>query len=458
MTVSVPLDSTFESISEHIKKVRNAIKKCRRCVAITGAGVSVSAGIPDFRSTDGLFALLKEKYPKSVVSGKDLFDATLFLNPTTTRIFYHFIAEFKERILQAQDTAAHRFLKSLDAQGKLLRCYSQNIDSLEKRVGLETRIDPSNKAATRAVLLHGDLDHVVCTVCHNRYIFDEEVRRAFRAGDPPDCPSCMEQQQVRDIMGMRSRPSGFLRPDIVLYNEQHPHGSLIGELSEFDLRKNPDLLIIMGTSLKVPGIKRLVKEMAKCVHARGGTVIFVNRVALARSEWDGVFDYHFIGDADQAIELLSGENEASEDELTQLETKHVKRPAEDDPAETERKKGRIELLNNMVVVQTKLNFRATKSSTLANNEKKGRTGKVGRPRKVDTKGVTKKVKDPTTKPSRSRSKTASKSKQANSNGLDKLSDTSPNNTTTKATSAPRGRRKTEELGADQTRLTLWHKH
>jgi NAD-dependent SIR2 family protein deacetylase len=45
---------------------------------VAGAGISVSAGIPDFRSKDGLFKILKEKHPKTLLSGKDLFDVSVF--------------------------------------------------------------------------------------------------------------------------------------------------------------------------------------------------------------------------------------------------------------------------------------------------------------------------------------------------------------------------------------------
>lgn len=75
-----------------------------------------------------------------------------------------------------------------------------------------------------------------------------------------------------------------------------------------DVRKGPDLLIIMGTSLKVHGLKKLVKEFAKVAHARKGPktpgiVIFVNKTSPG-SEWDGVIDYHVQGDTDSWTEKV----------------------------------------------------------------------------------------------------------------------------------------------------------
>lgn len=102
---------------------------------------------------------------------------------------------------------------------------------------------------------------------------------------------------------------GKLRPGIVLYDEPHPLGDEIGAIETADLARKPDLLIIMGTSLKVHGLKKLVKEFAKAVHASGangrskspiipkGKVIFVNKTPPS-SEWDGIIDYHIEGETD----------------------------------------------------------------------------------------------------------------------------------------------------------------
>ncbi len=58
-----------------------------------------------------------------------------------------------------------------------------------------------------------------------------------------------------------------------------------------DLRRNPDMLLVMGTTLKVVGIKALVKTVARSVRANGGLVVMVNRDVIAGKEWDEVFDY-----------------------------------------------------------------------------------------------------------------------------------------------------------------------
>ncbi|KAJ2878178.1 NAD-dependent deacetylase hst3 [Coemansia aciculifera] len=278
------------------------------------------------------------------------------------------MGELRNLVSRANCTPTHAFIKELDEAGKLLRCYTQNIDSLEKRIGLETSLHtpvsesldspdiastpcsspPSlasdcssldtedsalavaekktlaakrrifrrrqmtlDRTFTRAVQLHGDLDNVVCTICHTKYPFTEKLAEEFCEGAPPPCPRCKEIEMIRDLVGKRSVASGVLRPDIVLYNENHPQSELIGTLSEYDLKRRPDLLIVIGTSLKIPGIKRMVKEMAHSVHAcalrskraGAGKVIFINRDEPPKG-WEDIFDYYVAGDSDRAISLL----------------------------------------------------------------------------------------------------------------------------------------------------------
>ena len=90
---------------------------------------------------------------------------------------------------------------------------------------------------------------------------------------------------------------GSLRPAIVLYDEPHPYGEAIGDLQAYDLLKKPDLLLIMGTSLKVHGLKLVVREFAKAVHAKKGLVVFINLTPPSK-EWEEFIDIHIAGETD----------------------------------------------------------------------------------------------------------------------------------------------------------------
>jgi NAD-dependent histone deacetylase SIR2 len=294
----------------------------------------------DFRSSDGLYALVKEQYPDTILKGRDLFDASLFRDPTSTSIFYTFISQLKQSIDLASPSRTHHFIRTLDEKKKLLRSYTQNIDGLEEKAGLigssnqDARASGKGKGKLRVrdvrnVQLHGDIHRVRCTLCSADLPCAEEYLQLFADGLAPDCPECTSRcklplslriypradalsAEARLARSARPLKVGTLRPAIVLYDEAHPLGDDIGAIQASDVSRKPDMLIIMGTSLKVHGLRKLVKEFAKAVHASAppdttsaktqaknwvGKVIFVNKTPPS-SEWNGVIDYHIDGETD----------------------------------------------------------------------------------------------------------------------------------------------------------------
>ncbi|OBZ79976.1 NAD-dependent histone deacetylase HST3 [Grifola frondosa] len=327
MTITLDLEaSTSDSSSRRtLSSLSSAVAHCKKIVVLTGAGISCSCGIPDFRSSDGLYALVKEQYPDVVLRGRDLFDASLFRDSTSTAVFYTFISQLKVSIDSASPSPTHRFLKTLDSKRKLLRSYTQNIDGLEERAGLvgsssqEARTNGKGKAKLKAkdvrnVQLHGDIHRVRCTFCSAQFPCTQDHIDHFNRGTPPDCPECAARSAARIARSARALKVGTLRPAIVLYDEPHPLGDDIGSIQSVDIKRKPDMLIIMGTSLKVHGFKKLVKDFAKAVHDSvpsppttakkfAGKVIYVNKTAPG-SEWDEIIDYHVEGDSDRWVEKV----------------------------------------------------------------------------------------------------------------------------------------------------------
>ncbi|KAH9835915.1 DHS-like NAD/FAD-binding domain-containing protein [Rhodofomes roseus] len=309
-----------------------SVAKCKKILVVTGAGISCSCGIPDFRSSDGLYALVKQQYPDAILKGRDLFDASLFRDPTSTSVFYTFISQLKRSIDSASPSPTHRFLKTLDTKRKLLRSYTQNIDALEEKAGLlgsssdEVKSHGKGKAKIRVkevrnVQLHGDIHRVRCTFCCAEFPCTVQYLDVFETGAAPDCPECVTRSKARVARAARPLKVGTLRPAIVLYDEPHPLGDDIGSMQLADMTRKPDMLIVMGTSLKVHGFKKLVKDFAKIVHesapsptaastsspknakAFAGKVIFVNKTAPG-SEWDGIIDYHVVGETDKWVDRV----------------------------------------------------------------------------------------------------------------------------------------------------------
>ncbi|KAL1708335.1 DHS-like NAD/FAD-binding domain-containing protein [Schizophyllum commune] len=323
MTVTLRLEDahTDGRTRRALHELSRAVVKSTKIVVVTGAGISCSCGIPDFRSSDGLYALVKKQYPDVVLKGRDLFDASLFRDTTSTAVFYTFISQLKQSIDKASPSPTHHFIKALNEKKKLLRSYTQNIDGLEERAGLLSSSSDSAKAVkgkskirikdVRNVQLHGDIHRVRCITCCAEQPCIPEYVKMFNEGIAPDCPECLKRREARVARSARPLRVGSLRPAIVLYDEPHPLGDEIGAIQTSDVGRKPDCLIIMGTSLKVHGLKKLVKDFAKTVHAAATSrkfckVVFVNRTPPG-AEWAGIIDYHVEADADSWVKMTMEE-------------------------------------------------------------------------------------------------------------------------------------------------------
>ncbi|KAK4112805.1 hypothetical protein N656DRAFT_829078 [Canariomyces notabilis] len=341
------------------------------------------------------------------MKGRDLFDAQIWSCPIKTSVFYTFATTLRQKVRSAEPTSSHRFISVLRDSRKLVRCYTQNIDQLEERVGLttslslgagsryrfsaragrkpdgartsmkaaETSVDPAQgssqqgeeqqpesqplekpqtnlgsadssesdgagtvpsslsgpdpsstqdetqasipSAAAAApapaspnrgvecVFLHGSLAKLRCFVCARTASWDEEARQADTlAGRQPTCPHCAGAAAAREEKGKRALGVGKLRPDIVLYGEENPCTQFISPLIQHDLSLGPDMLLIMGTSMRVHGLKVLVREFAKAVHDRGGKVVLVNFTKPPDSVWAEVIDYWVQWDCDAWVNDL----------------------------------------------------------------------------------------------------------------------------------------------------------
>ena len=258
--------------------------------------------------------------------GRDLFDSIIWADAYSTSIFYMFITSFRQKVFNdvKSTSPTHKFIRTLRDGGRLVRNYTQNIDSLEEREGLATDLalgpgsrarfhaktqrerrpsdipgDSPHSSGVECVQLHGSLVSLRCGLCGKLSRWDEADRESITlSGQAPDCPSCTEYNARRTGRGRRGLAVGRLRPDIVLYGEEHPSAHLVAPLVTYDLGLGPDVLLIMGTSLKVHGLKILVKEFAKAVHTKGGKVIFVNRTKPPESIWSDVIDYWVECDCD----------------------------------------------------------------------------------------------------------------------------------------------------------------
>ncbi|KAL9587303.1 MAG: hypothetical protein Q9212_000350 [Teloschistes hypoglaucus] len=253
------------------------LQQRKKIVVIAGAGISVSAGIPDFRSTSGLFTTLKSEHNLKA-SGKQLFDASVYQTDSATTSFHSMVRGLSELASQAKPTAFHHLLATLGEEGRLMRLYTQNVDGLDTSLApLATSVPLAAKGPwPRTIQLHGGLEKMVCSKCNHLSDFQPAL---FDGPIAPLCTQCVETDKIRtDHAGKRSHGIGRLRPRIVLYNEHNPDDEAIGTVVSSDLRSRPDAVIVVGTSMKIPGVRRIVREMCGVVRSRrNGIAVWVNR-------------------------------------------------------------------------------------------------------------------------------------------------------------------------------------
>ncbi|KIJ54240.1 hypothetical protein M422DRAFT_221776 [Sphaerobolus stellatus SS14] len=207
-------EKNIEGVAKYIQS-----RDCKRIFVMTGAGISTSAGIPDFRSPEtGLYANLARlnlPYPEAV------FDIGFFRkNPLPCKYsiytLAHELAPGKYR-----PTKTHSFIRLLHEKKYLHTCFTQNIDTLERRAGL-----PDG----RIIEAHGSFASQRCIDCKKPFD-DEEMKKSIKEKKVPRCKKC----------------KGLVKPDIVFFGEALPAGF---HKSIYNL-VSADLLIVMGTSLTV---------------------------------------------------------------------------------------------------------------------------------------------------------------------------------------------------------------
>jgi NAD+-dependent protein deacetylase SIR2 len=120
---------------------------------------------------------------------------------------------------EANPTPFHSFLDIISP--RLLRLYTQNIDSLENRFpSLVTNVPLQRKAPwPKTIQLHGDLNYAVCSKCRWVGILDPSQ---LVAGSEMGCTECRIADDVRQVVGKRCQGVGIIRPRVVLYNEPNP--------------------------------------------------------------------------------------------------------------------------------------------------------------------------------------------------------------------------------------------
>jgi NAD-dependent SIR2 family protein deacetylase len=296
-----------------------------------------------------------------------------------TSLFCKMIAKLSMLSQTAQPTPFHQLLQILEDKGKLLRVYTQNIDAIEAKSGLSFGVPQfhqrcqhpkgplaadesvttvhSNTAPKRfpsmademprCIPLHGTLRTMHCEACAQFYPLEDHIL-SLMSGKLPNCPGCTMVEKARQQDQKRPHAVGNLRPSVVLYNEEHRDADKVGDAIQKDLkaaawkrRGGADLVLVVGTSLRVPGTKELVRDFSSAIHSQSSSAthrkpkhksvlaiksLFLNfEFPVPAKEWEGVFDVWIQGDAQAFAEMLRHQMETKKD-LGEVAGSKRKRP------------------------------------------------------------------------------------------------------------------------------------
>jgi NAD-dependent SIR2 family protein deacetylase len=253
-----------------IISLTSALQSSKSILVCVGAGISVNAGIPDFRSPEsGIYSQISDP--------DDLFHIE---NYQEDPIPFYKLCQwiFARGVESIKPTITHEFIAKLRKSGKLLRCYTQNVDGLEVKAGLRLGED--------VVQCHGNFDRISCCECRAESrmspdMWREEVVKFLNTStdDPSRIPSTLRCNQC----------GGFLKPSVVMFGEPLPQ-DFFSQISQ-DIQ-SCDLVLIIGTSLQVYPFasipKRVHSDIPQFLITKGGTVAPPN-VTIIDDDCDVVF-------------------------------------------------------------------------------------------------------------------------------------------------------------------------
>ncbi|GAB1525306.1 hypothetical protein RhiTH_009921 [Rhizoctonia solani] len=290
-------DSGRKSAQRVLEGVANS-----RCMIICGAGISVEAQIPDYRSPGGLmsskFRIFNEK-----VAGKDVFANTDAAGGLHVKVLNYIMTSLRQHARVAPVTDFHRLIQTMLNTDRAVKCLTRNFD------GLETRDQPN--LATKVIELHGKNDTISClsghTISTNGEIIGYEDM--FMQGDEVPCPTCSTSGRERSEGNKRLRNLNvvhLLRPGVYLDERFIPSMSS-GEDSRnelCDLVASCQVLLIVGTSLATPHAFSLVMELERRIHESEGVVVFINTKDMSKGRLAHAVDYHIQLDAQECARYI----------------------------------------------------------------------------------------------------------------------------------------------------------
>lgn len=226
------MTSRPSQVQTSIEFAADLIRQSKHTVILTGAGISTSSGIPDFRSTGT--GLWSRDEPLEV--------ASLSTFRTKPDDFFNWFRPLASQIFNAQPNPAHIAFAELERHGYIKSIITQNIDMLHQKAGSKTVIE-----------MHGTMQTLTCSQCYYQVEAHPYLGPFVENGEIPHCPKCAQ----------------ILKPDVILFGEQLPQAAWFKAQKE---ARQCDLMLVAGSSLEVLPVAGLPMQALD----RGGHLIIIN--------------------------------------------------------------------------------------------------------------------------------------------------------------------------------------
>ena len=238
-------------------RLADLLRGAERAVVLTGAGVSVPSGIPDFRTPGkGIW----EKVNPMEVAHIDAFRRS----PDR---FWQFYSDRFASLVDKRPNPAHDAIAELERRGHVRGVITQNVDRLHRMAG-----------SSRVIEMHGSIEHCVCPECGGRVHLDEVLELLGRVPGAPECTACIQP----------------LKPDVVLFGELLPAEAMA---EAHALAREADLMLCVGSSLEVFP----VASLPGIVLESGGRVAIVTQGPTA---YDAEADLKLSGDVAEELQAV----------------------------------------------------------------------------------------------------------------------------------------------------------
>ena len=262
-------------IALKLETVAKELRRAKRVLFITGAGISADSGLPTYRGVGGLYnsGKTEEGFPIEQCLSAPMFR----VRPDIT---WKYMFQIGEAVMQCEPNPAHniiaRWEKEFAQRGEKIVVFTQNIDGYHRLAGSENVLE-----------IHGSLEKLCCTQCawESRLNLHDptsiEHLKLLCQNFVPSCPMC----------------ESVIRPQIVMFEEMLPRQVLMRFEEEFDNGNGFDMVFSIGTSAMFPYITAPVQMAIRC----GKTTVEINPMA---GELSDQVSYHLPMGAAEALTQL----------------------------------------------------------------------------------------------------------------------------------------------------------